>query len=324
MTLQNIGLITLLGAASLMAVGCASTSDSGDDSDIPADRMVCGQATIDLDYREDSGQLVLTHEDTRYTLESAKSASGARFTDGDDNETVFWSKGDSATLTLNGNELPECLAAGSLSSPFVARGNEPFWHATLVGRELTLSRMGEATETLYSRVVEQGMNGQTIRAERDGLSVTLDVAPQLCMDSMSGMPHPNQVRLSVNGDTWAGCGGDPERLLRGAEWVVEDIGGRGIIDSSRVTIRFLGDNRVVGQSSCNRYFGPWNLTGEGLEMGQMAGTLMACAPALMQQEGRFLEMLSEVQRFRIGQNGELILTTADGDTLRAFQSSGKP
>ncbi|MDX1598841.1 MAG: META domain-containing protein [Marinobacter sp.] len=324
MTLQHIGVISLLGAASLMAVGCASTSDAPGDIEIPADRMFCGQAAIDLDYREDSGQLVLTHEGTRYTLAPSRSASGARFTDGDDMDTVFWSKGNSANLTLNGNEFPECLAVGSLSTPFVARGNEPFWHVTLVGRELTLSRMGEATETLYSRVVAQGESGQTIRAEREGLALTLDVAPQLCMDSMSGMPHPNQVRLTVNGETWAGCGGDPERLLRGTEWVVEDIDGGGIIDRSRVTIRFLADNRVVGRSSCNRYMGEWSLTGEGLEFGRMAGTLMACAPALMQQEERFLSVLSEVQRFKIGPHGELILTTADGDALRAVQSSGKP
>lgn len=324
MTLQNIGLVSLLGAASLLAVGCASTSGSPEDVEIPADRMFCGQAAIDLDYREDSGQLVLTHDGTHYTLAPSKSASGARFTGGNDADTVFWSKGNSANLTLNGTEYPECLAAGALSSPFVARGNEPFWHVTLVGRELTLSRMGEATETLYSRVVEHGEKGQTLRAEREGLALTLDVAPQLCMDSMSGMPYPNQVRLTVNGDTWAGCGGDPERLLRGTEWVVEDIEGGGIIDRSRVTIEFLADNRVAGRSSCNRYMGAWNLTGEGLELGKMAGTLMACAPALMRQEARFLKVLSEVQRFRIGPHGELILSTADGDALRAFQSSGKP
>lgn len=322
--MQYIGVISLLGAASLMAVGCASTGDSPGGVEIPADRMFCGQAAIDLDYREDSGQLVLTHEGTRYTLEPSRSASGARFTDGDDEGAVFWSKGNSANLTLNGNEYPECLVAGALSSPFVARGNEPFWHVAVVGRELTLSRMGEATETLYSRVVEHGEKGQTLRAEREGLALTLDVAPQLCMDSMSGMPYPNQVRLTVNGDTWAGCGGDPERLLRGTEWVVEDIEGGGIIDRSRVTIEFLADNRVAGRSSCNRYMGAWNLTGEGLELGKMAGTMMACAPALMHQEDRFLKVLSEVQRFRIGPHGELILSTADGDALRAFQSSGKP
>lgn len=322
--MQKIGPISLLGAATLLAVGCASTSSSPEDVEIPADRMFCGQAAIDLDYREDSGQLVLTHDGTQYTLAPSKSASGARFTGGNDADTVFWSKGNSANLTLNGTEFPECLAAGALSSPFVASGNEPFWHITLVGRELTLSRMGEGTETLYSRVVSQGGSGQTIRAKREGLTLTLDVAPQLCMDSMSGMPHPNQVRLTINGDTWAGCGGDPGRLLRGTEWVVEDIGGGGIIDRSRVTIQFLADNRVVGRSSCNRYMGEWNLTGEGLEFGQMAGTLMACAPALMQQEDRFLNVLSEVQRFKIGPHGELILTTADGDALRAVQSSGKP
>ncbi len=324
MILHKTGLSMAAAAALVLSAGCASTGDHNGPAELAATRMHCGQTVIDLDYTPSTGLLALTHGGTRILMTPSESASGARFVASGDARTVFWSKGQTATLSLNGEALPECLAPDAIESPFIAKGNEPFWHISLVGNELTLSRMGEVTETLRSRVTEQSETGQTIVAERDGLKLRVDVAPQLCTDSMSGMPHPNQVRLTVNGEQLAGCGGDPERLLRGAEWVVEDIGGGGIIDSSRVTIEFLDDNRVAGRGSCNRYMGSWNLSGEGLSFSRIAGTLMACAPALMEQEQRFLDLMAEVNRFSIGPHGELILSTTGGDNLRAFQSSDKP
>lgn len=324
MNLHKTALSAVVAAGVMLSAGCASTGGHNGPAELPATRMHCGQATIELDYTPSTGLLALTHSGTRYLLAPRESASGARFVASGDDSTVFWSKGDRANFTVNGEELPECLVAGALESPFTAKGNEPFWHVTVVGRELTLSRMGEATETLFSRVVERSDRGQTIRAEREGLEVEVKVAAQLCEDSMTGMPYPNQVRLSVNGDEQVGCGGDRKRLLRGAEWVVEDIGGGGILDASRVTIEFLDEERVVGRGSCNRYMGTWSLTGEGLAFDRMASTQMACAPALMNQEQRFLELMAEVTRFRIGQHGELILSTANGETLKAFQSSDRP
>jgi heat shock protein HslJ len=53
----------------------------------------------------------------------------------------------------------------------------------------------------------------------------------------------------------------------------------------------------------------------------MASTKKACAPALMNQEDRFLSLLGEVQRFDIGRHGELLLVTGDGPLIRAFQST---
>lgn len=137
---------------------------------------------------------------------------------------------------------------------------------------------------------------------------------------MSGAQYPAQVRLTVGDDEYTGCGGDRQRLLRGAVWVVEDLAGAGIIDRSRITIEFLEDNRMAGRASCNRYTGSYQLRGEGIAVGPVASTRMACAPALMNQEDRFLSLLDQVSSARIGQHGELLLSTADGKTIKAFQS----
>jgi heat shock protein HslJ len=47
---------------------------------------------------------------------------------------------------------------------------------------------------------------------------------------------------------------------------------------------------------------------------------MACAPALMNQEERFLNLLDQVNSVRIGQQGQLLLSTPGGESIRAFQS----
>lgn len=217
--------------------------------------------------------------------------------------------------------LPPCFVPGPIEQPFVARGNEPFWRVIVEPGQLVLERMGEEPIALRYDIVEQSPTERTFRAEGDGVRIELKAASQLCRDSMSGMAYPRQVRLDINGEAASGCGGEPEELLLGPEWVVEDIGGRGIVDSSRVTLNFQADQRVSGRASCNQFSGGWNLTGERLGFTRMASTKKACAPALMNQEDRFLSLLGEVRHFDIGRHGELLLLTGDGRPIRAFQST---
>ena len=116
-----------------------------------------------------------------------------------------------------------------------------------------------------------------------------------------------------------------DSLLQGGEWIVDDLGGKGIIDSSHISIVFMDENRLGGSSSCNRYSGEYQLSGSTFAVGDnMASTRMACAPALMNQEDRFLKLLINVSQARFGDHGELLLSTPSGETIRAFQSSPRP
>lgn len=111
-------------------------------------------------------------------------------------------------------------------------------------------------------------------------------------------------------------------LLQGGEWIVEDLAGKGIIDSSHISIIFMDENRVGGSSSCNRYSGEYTLEGSKFSVGDnLASTRMACAPALMNQEDVFLKLLLNVDQARFGDNGELLLTTPEGDAIRAFPAT---
>lgn len=220
-------------------------------------------------------------------------------------------------------EKPEAVAVSGheLDKPFTATGNEPFWRVIVEPGQLVLERPGEPTEELRYETLEQSDTGHRFRADRDELSIELVTAPQLCRDSMTGMPHPRQVRLFLNGEQMSGCGGEPASLIMDTEWVVEDIGGRGIVDKSRVTIEFLPEGWIAGAGSCNRYMGSWTLNGETLEVGKLASTRKACPPALMDQEDRFLRQLESVRSFDISSQGALLVGSGGDAPIRAFPAT---
>ncbi|MDP1775643.1 MAG: META domain-containing protein, partial [Moraxellaceae bacterium] len=100
-------------------------------------------------------------------------------------------------------------------------------------------------------------------------------------------------------------------------WQVKSIRGKALPDTVKVTIS-LDEERVYGTSGCNRYFGSYQLTGEGLSFGQIAGTLMACIDEKASQaEREFLPALGDVRRFDIGAKGELMLFDENGVIITA-------
>ncbi len=77
--------------------------------------------------------------------------------------------------------------------------------------------------------------------------------------------------------------------------------------------------QVAGYSGCNRLGGGYTLDGDKLSFGRSASTMMACAPAAMELEGRFHAMLAATARWRI--DGErLALSDTQGTLLARFEA----
>lgn len=87
--------------------------------------------------------------------------------------------------------------------------------------------------------------------------------------------------------------------LVGSEWRLEDLGGRGVMDRVQATLAFPEAGRVTGNSSCNRFFGSYTLMQDRIALGQLAGTRMACGPAVDEQETRYLDALQKAQRLEV-------------------------
>lgn len=209
-------------------------------------------------------------------------------------------------------------AAATAGTSFRATGNEPSWRLDIGAGEMTLlTNFGQ--DRLVAPTPKAQVSGTTTKyvARTDKGDLTATIVDQLCVDSMSGMPHPQSVTVVVGGRTLTGCGGEPASLLQGAEWKVEEIGGASLVAGSKVTLDFAPDGRVSGHASCNSFRGAYALTGEGLAISKVAGTRMMCEAALMDQERMFLEALGKVQNFSITADGALLLNTNDGRTIKA-------
>jgi heat shock protein HslJ/membrane-bound inhibitor of C-type lysozyme len=264
---------------------------------------------------EDTADLTVGGE--LYTLRAVRSASGSRFEAPNDSSTWLWSKGDHITVSVRGRTYPECVVPSADDEPFRAHGNEPFWNLELTRDKLTFRTMDGGIVNTPAPRPEPVSGGVRHAARTEAHEVVATVMDRPCTDNMSGMPYPSTVTVVVDGKEYRGCGGEPAALLRGKEWVVEDIDRGGIIDRSRVTLNFDDKNRVYGRAGCNTYNAGYTLTGEGLSVNSPASTMMACAESLMKQEQRFLEILGSVERFELSDTGALILHAAKGRTITA-------
>ncbi|WP_341646795.1 META domain-containing protein [Thauera sp. SDU_THAU2] len=252
-----------------------------------------------------------------WALRQEIAASGVKLVAVDDERTVFWSKGDAAMLELAGLSQPECRLVVE-DRLFRAVGNEPSWRLDVTTRALVLlTDWGETRVVAPGPLVEEAGGVRHYRADTLDGELSATVVDRLCVDSMSGMPHPAAVEVSWQGQRLKGCGGDPAQLLQGEPWQVVEIDGRRVGDPQRVTLVFGEGGSLAGIAACNRYQGRYTLSGEGLRLSELGGTKMACEQALMDEEQRFRAALGGVDGFGIAADGSLELKSAERAVVRA-------
>ncbi|QMV01787.1 META domain-containing protein [Devosia sp. D6-9] len=219
-------------------------------------------------------------------------------------------------VTLGGAGLLLFCALGSAqAASLTARGNEPSWRVDISDERIAFSMLDGETVTLEPAPAPTVSNGISVySATTDQGAFALVVADKVCIDTMSGMPHPKTAIVISGERKLVGCGGDPADLLRG-EWRVEEIGGKAIIAGSEPSLAFEADGSIHGNGSCNRFFGTFTLTGEGLTVSQVGATMMACDQGLMDQEHRLLQAFETVGRFDVGDDGGVRLVGHDGRVL---------
>lgn len=105
--------------------------------------------------------------------------------------------------------------------------------------------------------------------------------------------------------------------LQAGEWRVEDIAGAGVIDNSPATLLFGPEGRLSGNASCNRLIASYTVEGSRLTISPAGTTMMACPPALMDQERKLVDLIGTVTRYSIDRTGKLILISASGKSIVA-------
>jgi heat shock protein HslJ len=103
--------------------------------------------------------------------------------------------------------------------------------------------------------------------------------------------------------------------LTGVGWKITDIAGRSLLVGSTATLQFDNEGRAGGNSSCNSYGVGYQISGRRITFEQPFSTMMACEPALMEQERALFELLPQIRNFDIGHDGALVLIAEDGRTI---------
>ncbi len=207
--------------------------------------------------------------------------------------------------------------AGGGSGGWKAIGHEPSWSIMRTDTQLTLETDFGATRRDFPLPPAGRIDEQTVSysSSAKGSKLQMTVKQAVCIDSMTGMPRPDQVTVQIDERSLSGCGGDPASLLQRNEWKVVYLAGKAALADPIISVNFSSEGRVSGSASCNRFGASYALTGEGLNIEKGMSSMMVCDPPIMKQEQEFLRLFEETARFSIAPSGSLVLHTADQDTI---------
>ncbi len=220
--------MALLAVASVLALSACPSRDRGISAPAPEDmpygdtsgasgndavmHWQCGDLRVSSRFDPSPAAVQLWWSGRNATLPQAMAASGARYAGAGHQ---FWSKGDTARLTLAGGEARDC-ARTDVASPwfdaarrgiaFRAAGNEPGWWVEVDGGAAPTIRAeldyGERRIGAMGRATDDGFAGETA----DGTAVALSIRREPCSDGMSGEAFEATAELRVGERMFTGCG----------------------------------------------------------------------------------------------------------------------
>ena len=104
--------------------------------------------------------------------------------------------------------------------------------------------------------------------------------------------------------------------LTAGELRAVDVNGAPIVGDRPLTLR-LENGRASGSAGCNSFSGTYGSSRRAeLEFGPLAVTRMACDPALMEQEARYLSILDAAESFNRYGDGGVSVIAPDGRAIR--------
>ena len=225
---------------------------------------------------------------------------------------------------------------------FQCQGNEPFWRLEANGESGLLSRLrgrdleettlvGELTRLDFLQPPWRVWHG--VDAEDPSVDVVATLRLETCRDTMSDeAPFDHRAIVVISGeapvvgccratfalDTAApGRGGGGLADLYDVEWRLEDIEGSGVVDSLNSPLIIDANGNVSGHAGCNVLTGTAAVDGADIQFGPLGSTRRMCAPAIMDQERRFLAALARAATWRV-ERGLLFLTDGRGRDLLRF------
>ncbi len=127
-----------------------------------------------------------------------------------------------------------------------------------------------------------------------------------------------ELRATRADRLWREGGGRPataDRITSRA-WRLVRLDGDVVMEGTTPDLTLGEDDRAAGDAGTNRWFAPYHVAGMGIAFGTTGTTMMFDdePPGRMEQERRYLDMLGEVNRWRLDE-GRLRLLADDGTML---------
>jgi heat shock protein HslJ/membrane-bound inhibitor of C-type lysozyme len=222
-----------------------------------------------------------------YVLERVKAASVEKYEAAGDPSTYFRNDGDYSVFRVRG----------------VSYFRYVLIRETANDDELALTADGK-NYMLKKAAAESGAKYESTRDPETFLWCKSDGAALV----IAGKDYAGyDILTPVVGEIWM----SNLKIPTGVEWKVTAMGGEKILDGSTVTMRFHPDGRITGMASVNNYTAAWIASGGKLLITDGAVTKKAGPQPLMEQEEKFLGMLSKINGFTM-KDGGVILAARDG------------
>lgn len=208
-------------------------------------------------------------------------------------------EGIKTTLTLS--------ADGQFQLQSIYLGEEPDNEFTETGRFSWDTSGGKI------RLESESQENRWFRVEENAVR-QLDQQGELITGDLAEHYRLAKVATEVAAVT-AGEAVQPDLLDR--DWQLTELQGQAVAADSGAFIHFAADGKVWGRSGCNRFSGSWQGSAYRIQLGQLAGTMMACAEDKMALEQAFLAQLALADNYTLA-NGELSLNKARMAPLARF------
>ena len=109
--------------------------------------------------------------------------------------------------------------------------------------------------------------------------------------------------------------------LPGSAWQVTTFAGQTPLADHPMTFEFDNEGSIAGDASCNRFGGTCTIAGNTIKIGPLRSTRRACEPDIMQQEQKFLALLSAATAWSI--DGDVLVLTAPDGEIRASRTAAQ-
>jgi heat shock protein HslJ len=196
------------------------------------------------------------------------------------------------------------------------------------GRQLLLQRLSSAvaggkpaliTVTGVLEKATSAQSGETLR-----IANVLTAQPGGACPASAPLPAV-VADLKPPSATTAKPPTDISALLLQTSWVLTEIDHLSPpagVGEGEASISFVQEGRVSGFTGCNRFNGPFTLTGRSVHFGPIVTTRMAC-PVSANIETPYMKVLDDARRIDV-QGQELYLLNEAGRRLARFRAVKKP